>query len=76
MASAESARPKRSRTRCLAPSNPELGDESGLAQRGVLAGLLAESRGIALDVEQIVGDLKGFAERAAVIVKRLVFLRR
>src|SRR5204863_8913520 len=38
------------------------------------AGLLAERCRIALDVEQVVGDLEGFAERAAVIVERLVFL--
>ena len=40
------------------------------------AGLLAERRGVAFDVEQIVGDLEGFAERAAVIVERLIFLLR
>ena len=40
------------------------------------AGRLAERSRIALDVEQIVGDLEGFAERAAVIVERLVFVLR
>ena len=60
----------------LGAVDPELGDEGGLAQRRVLPGLLAERRGVALDVEQIVGDLEGFAERAAVIVERLIFLRR
>jgi hypothetical protein len=48
--------------------DPELGDEGGLAKRCVLPGLLAERCRIALDVEQIVGDLEGFAERVAVIV--------
>src|ERR1700712_5455914 len=56
--------------------DPKLGDQSGLAQGGVLTGLFAERRGVALDVEQIVGDLEGFAERAAVIVERLIFFCR
>src|SRR4051794_12847368 len=56
--------------------DPELGDEGGLAQCGVLTGLFAERCGVALDVEQIVSDLEGFAERAAVIVERLIFLWR
>src|ERR1700709_1702567 len=54
--------------------DPELGDESGLAQGCVLPGLLAEGGGVALDVEQIVGDLECLAQRAAVIVERLIFL--
>jgi hypothetical protein len=41
-----------------------------------LPGLLAERGRVALDVEQVVGDLEGFAERAAVVVERLVLLRR
>src|SRR5258707_4464580 len=60
----------------LGTVDPELGDEGGLAEGGVLAGLFAEGCGIAFDVEQVVGDLKGFAERAAVIVERLIFPRR
>src|SRR6202034_1505562 len=55
---------------------PELGDKGGLAQGGVLAGLLAERRRVAFDIEQIVGDLKGLAERAAIIVERLMLLGR
>src|SRR3979490_132552 len=57
----------------LGAVDPELGDEGGFAQRRILAGLLAEGCGGALDVEQVVGDLKGFTERAAVIVERPVF---
>ena len=57
----------------LGAVDAELGDEGGLAERRILAGRLAERRGVALDVEQVVGDLEGFAERAAVIVERLVF---
>src|SRR3954471_24115520 len=60
----------------LGALDPELGDEGGLAQRRVLAGLLAERCRIALDVEQVVGDLEGFAERAAVVVERLIFFHR
>ena len=60
----------------LGAVDAELGDEGGLAERRVLSGLLAERRRVALDVEQVVGDLEGFAERAAVIVERLVFLLR
>src|SRR6266852_2103572 len=56
----------------LGAVDAELGDEGGLAEGRILAGRLAEGRGIAFDVEQIVGDLEGFAERAAVIVERLV----
>jgi len=58
----------------LGAVDAELGHEGGLAERRVLAGLFAERGGVALDVEQVVGDLKGFAERAAVIVERLIFL--
>src|SRR6187402_192615 len=50
----------------LGAVDSELGDEGGLAEGGVLPGLLAERGRIALDVEQIVGDLEGLAERAAV----------
>ncbi|HMH61203.1 MAG TPA: polyprenyl synthetase family protein, partial [Bradyrhizobium sp.] len=39
----------------LGALDPELGDEGGLAQRGVLSGHFAERRRIALDIEQIVG---------------------
>src|SRR6202022_4945630 len=60
----------------LGADDPELGDERGLAQCRVLSGLLAEGGRVALDVEQIVGDLEGFAERAAVIVGRLIFFFR
>src|ERR1700730_17087414 len=56
--------------------DPELGDEGGFAQGGVLPGLLAERCRVALDVEQIVGDLEGLAERMAVIVERLMLCRR
>src|SRR4051812_5396347 len=55
----------------LGAVDPELGHKSGLAQGGVLSRLLAEGCRIALDVEQIVGDLEGFAECSAVIVERL-----
>src|SRR5436305_4898687 len=44
--------------------DPELGDESCFAEGGVGPGGLAERRGVAFDVEQIVGDLERFAERA------------
>src|SRR5581483_11415941 len=56
----------------LGAVDAELSDEGGLAQRCVGAGRLAERRRIALDVEQIIGDLEGFAQRLAVIVERLV----
>src|SRR5258707_1713894 len=58
------------------PLDPELGDEGGLAQCRVLSGLLAERRRIALDVEQVVGDLERFTERAAIIVERLILFLR
>src|ERR1700722_9057982 len=57
----------------LGAIDSELGDEGGFAQGCVLSGLLAERRRVTLDIEQIVGDLEGFAERAAVIVERLIF---
>src|SRR6266446_6270049 len=47
-----------------------------LAQRRVLSGLLAERRRVALDVEQIVGDLERLTERAAIVVERLILLLR
>src|SRR5882757_1484448 len=56
--------------------DPELGDEGGLAQRCILAGLLPERRRIALYTEQSGGDLEGYAERAAVIVERQISCRR
>src|SRR5579863_2728885 len=58
------------------PIDPKLSDKSGFAERRVLTGLLTERGGVALDVEQVVGDLEGFAERAAVIVERLIFAGR
>ena len=59
----------------LGAVDAELGDEGGLAERRVGAGRLAERFGIAFDVEQVVGDLERLAERAAVIVERLILLR-
>src|ERR1700761_1886521 len=60
----------------LGAVDSELGDESSLAESRIGAGRLAERGGVAFDVEQIVGDLERFAKRAAVIVERLIFLRR
>src|ERR1044072_7258533 len=60
----------------LGAVDAELGDEGGLAQSRIGAGRLAGRGGIALDVEQVVGDLEVFAERAAVIVERLILFRR
>src|SRR4051794_4192166 len=60
----------------LGAVDSELADERGLAERRIGAGRLAERCGVALDVEQVVGDLERLAERAAVIVERLIFLRR
>src|SRR5262249_6607463 len=60
----------------LGAVDAKLRDGGGLAQRRILAGLFAKSGGIALDVEQVVGDLEGFAQRAAVIVERLMLLLR
>jgi len=48
----------------------EQGDQRRLAGGGVLAGGLAERRRIALDVEQIVGDLEGLADRRAIAIER------
>src|ERR1700722_15108579 len=56
--------------------DPELGDEGGLAQGGILAGLLSKRRRVAFDIEQVVGDLKGFAQRAAIIVQRPILFWR
>ena len=42
----------------------ERGDERRLAGGGILAGCLPSRAGVALDVEQVVGDLEGLAERA------------
>ena len=74
--SADRPRASRSRTRCLAPSMPSWVTKVVLPSAASCAGRLAERRRVALDVEQIVGDLEGFAERAAVIVERLIFLLR
>src|SRR5207237_10450646 len=49
----------------LGAVDAELGNEGGLAERRILPGLLAERRGVALDIEQIVSDLERFAERVA-----------
>jgi hypothetical protein len=56
----------------LGAIDAELGDEGGLAECRVGAGGLAQRRGVAFHVEQVVGDLESFAERAAVIVERLI----
>src|SRR5262245_495855 len=60
----------------LGAVDAELGDEGGLAERRVRAGRLAECGRVALDIEQVVGDLEGLAERFAEIVQRLIFLLR
>src|SRR5437870_11253907 len=52
----------------LCPRNAELGDEGGLAKRGVGAGRLAQRGRIAFDIEKVIGDLERFAERAAIVV--------
>src|SRR3569833_2929952 len=51
----------------LGTVDAELGHERGLAERSSGAGRLAERGRVAFDVEQVVGDLESFAERAAVI---------
>src|SRR5579872_854580 len=60
----------------LGAVDAELGDEGGLAERGVSTRGLAQRGRIALDVEQVVGNLEGFPKRAPVIVERLIFLLR
>ncbi len=50
--------------------DPEHADDGRLAGRCVLGGRLAEGRRIAVDVEQVVGDLEGPAERLAIAVER------
>ena len=42
----------------------------------IAAGGIADGRGIALHVEQVVGDLESFAEERAVAVERVALLRR
>jgi len=48
----------------------EHGDDRRLAGGGVLAGLLADGGGVALDVEDVVGDLERLADRGAVALER------
>ena len=74
--SAARHRPREIAHALLGAGDAELGHEGGLVERSILAGRLAQRRGVALDVEQVVGDLECFAERAAVIVERLIFFRR
>src|SRR4051812_38811964 len=57
----------------LCTVDAELGDEGGFAERGVGAGRFAQRGSVALHIEQVVGDLERLAERAAVIVQRLIF---
>ena len=49
----------------------EHADEGRLAGGGVLAGLFADQRRIAFDIEEIVGDLKRLADRRAVAFERV-----
>src|ERR1700739_800718 len=43
------------------PLDAEPGDERGFTQRGVGAGRLAQRRGVAFHVQQVVGGLESFA---------------
>src|SRR4029077_13896428 len=52
--------------------NSKIAGECRLAVGCVLASRLAERGGIALDVEQIVGDLEGLAECVPVTIKGVV----
>jgi len=74
--SAVSARAKRSRTRCLAPAIPSWVTKVVLPNAASCPGLLAERRRVTLDVEQVVGDLERLAERAAIVVERLILFLR
>ena len=60
----------------LGAVDAQLGDECGFAQRRVGAGRFAERSRVAFDIEKVVGDLEGFAERAAVSVERLIIFLR
>ncbi len=55
----------------LRPLDPEDRDRGGLVGSRILAGRLADRLGIALDVEQVVGDLEGLADDGAEAVERL-----
>ncbi len=69
-ASAASASATSVRSRALAPVGTENADDRRLAGLRILAGLLADQRRIALDVEQIVGDLERLADRRAIAIER------
>ena len=68
--SASSASATSPASRALAPSTPSSADERGLAARRVLGHGLAHGLGVALRIEQIVGELEGLAERARVGFQR------
>jgi hypothetical protein len=44
--------------------------EGRLMRRGVFAGRFADGGGVALDIKQIVRNLKGFADRRAIAIER------
>src|SRR6476661_3351328 len=52
-------------------SDPENRDEGAFARGGVLARRFAQSGRVALDIEQIVGNLKSLTDRPAISVERL-----
>ncbi len=75
-ASACSASATSSFNRALAAGHAKHADHRGLAGGGVLAGLFADQRRIAFEIEQIVGDLEGLADRRAVTLERRALRRR
>src|SRR5579872_2872689 len=59
----------------LAKSRLRAGDaehahHGGLAGLGVFAGRFADQRGVAFEIEEVVGDLEGLADRNAIAVER------
>ena len=56
--------------RALGAVEAERADQRTLVAAGVLARLLAQRRGVALGVENVVGDLKGRAQRETIVDQR------
>ena len=68
-------RPARA-SRAFAPAAAEHADHRRLAGLRVLAGRFADQRRIAFEIEQIVGDLEGLADRRSIARRALCAARR
>ena len=74
-ASAVSASATSYRQPRLGAGAAEHADHRGLAGGGVLAGRFADQRRIAFEIEKIVGDLEGLADRRSIALERLALRR-